>query len=107
MATLKANGDVLVEMKLERTRTDGAEADAMMLTERRTIRAMTSGYTLERRDVLADYGMGGKVEWHNGAWKRLGHIKAALMTDKAALFNAFQAWADGLRAKGWDAELAQ
>jgi len=106
MATLKANGDCLVEMILHRTTTDGADGDEMRLMERKTYRAMSSGYTLKKRDVFCDYGLGSETKWHTGVWKRCGKIKAALLADRAALFEGFQAWADQLREKGWDVELS-
>lgn len=93
-------------MIMMRHRTDGADADTMTMTERKIVRAMSSGYTLNRFDVQADYGFGAVVKWHNGEWKRGGKIKAHLMLNRSALFSAFQEWADGLRGKGWDVELS-
>lgn len=106
MATLRANGEVLVEMTVARERTDGAEADPMRLVERIVYRAMSSGFMLKKTTVTADYGTGGTPRPHSDGWKRMpNRIKAELLADKAKLFEAMQLWCDNLRAKGWDAEL--
>lgn len=79
MATLRANGECLVELVAHHG-------------ERRIIRrAMSSGYVLSR--------------FGNGGWRRLGRIRAALLTDHAALFGVFQSMCDRFIAAGWDAEI--
>ena len=106
MATLKANGNILVELKAVKFFTDGADGDRMNKEHKITYRAMSSGYVLKKTDLKVDYGMGTGYTTIPGTWKRHGKIKADLLGNKAALFNGFQTWADQLTAKGWDAEIS-
>ena len=92
-------------MVCRKTRTDGAEADAMTCTDVYTFRAMTSGYILKRHDTTICLGIGGAGSRHAGEWKRHGKIKRELLGDNRRVFEAMQSWADGLVAKGYDAEM--
>jgi hypothetical protein len=65
---------------------------------------MSSGKLLKKRNSTIDYGMGNPSKY-TGHWTVAGTIKKTL-TDKAAIFNAMQSWADQLRQKGLDVELS-
>ena len=113
MATLKRHGEVLSEMIACWQQSDGADGDPMTRTIRKTYRIMSDGQTLVRSDVRTDYGTGGNPEWHNGTWKLMlrkdgkpTKVKAEMLADNGQLMDGMQTWADGLRAKGWDAEIS-
>lgn len=106
MATLKANGEVLVKMSCSRISRDNAEGDEMTRETVITYLFMSSGWTLKKTDSRLDFGLGDGPKYYPGTWKRHKRIKSGLIEDKKALFEAVQQWADGLRAKGWDAEIA-
>ena len=78
----------------------------MTLTKTITYRAMSSGYVLKRIETVTDYAIGGTPSRSTSGWKRAGKIKAHLMQNRSALFDAMAEWADQLREKGWDAEIS-
>jgi len=106
MATLKSNGNLLVEMKVSKFTSDGAEGDPMTKREVLTYRAMSGGWMLRKIDVWLDYGLGSGEEKIRGVWRRHSKIKKELLSDKRELFNRMQTWADNLRLKGFDAEIS-
>jgi hypothetical protein len=67
---------------------------------------MSSGYVLMRVDTLVNIGVG-NPRWHTGTWKRRGRIKAGLIVNRAALFDAMLKWGDGLKINGWETEITQ
>ena len=107
MATIKANGDCIVEMKVYRHKTDNADGDPMTSEMTTTYRAMSSGKILKKTSGIFDYGTGGNPSKMAGHWTVCGKIKADLVqAGKSAIFEAMQSWADKLRDKGLDVEIS-
>lgn len=71
----------------------------------RTTRAwMSDGNVLEKRDVNFVATEHSPARKHSYGWKQAGKIKAALMTDPAALLAAMSSSRDKLVAAGWAVE---
>jgi hypothetical protein len=112
MATIRANGECLAEMKIYRSRTDNADGGVGSIDEMRidtvtTYRAMSSGKMLRKISSVIDYGTGGNPTHAPGHWTVCGRVKPSLLTaGRRAVFAAMQAWADELRQKGLDVEMS-
>jgi hypothetical protein len=107
MATLRSNGKCIVEMRVYRSRTDGADGDEMTMNTVTIYRAMSSGKVLKKSNGIFNYGVNGTHQKCTGHWLVCGKIKAELVNKgNSAIFEAMQSWADQLRDKGMDVEIS-
>ncbi len=109
MATLRKNGEIITELTIYRSQTDGADGgiDEMRLDKITKYRAMTSGKILRKIQIISDYGTGSPAKKFDYGWKVYGKIKPELIKNKdfEGIRKGFFEWHERLLLKGLECEI--